>query len=1106
MAKKSDAKSQKSKDKSSAERGDPSGVEQSFQAALRAAASAPESQDAWLHLEELADELQRPDEVAELYRDTLERALPKEVRRELAERAVQFHQEWFGDTQETTTTLLGRIIELDPEASWAFEQLTVMWTAAEQWDELLDLYDRTLATTTEPAKRRQLLDDAVRVAKDFADQPDRAAGYMQQLLEQEPGDDQLAAALERLLDRQGRYRDLVDLWRHRLGELSASRARETRVRMATCWLDRLGDPGRALDELRTLLSESPGHPAACGELERVLEADATSPEARREALALLRRNYLVAERREDVVRVLERAIELVEPDERPALHRECGNRLAILGRDAEAIGHYAALLEGDPLDADARRQLRQLARRSGRHDLRATALLGSAETCDDEEQRMAIVLEAADLRRTELDDPTGAIELYSRVLASEAADDVVALAAAHQLSELLAASGQDEQRLAVLERLAELEPSRAVRRSVLCEAARLAEKLGDADRALANWQPVLDSDERDLEALSAVVTVLERNQRSAELVEALRRRADAPLLPEQRRNDLVRIAEIQRAELDQPEAAIETWLLIRSEFGDDEQTLTALDQLLSGTTRWAELSELLGGAASHDRARIAALLARVADIHRGELGEPERAAAWYAQALGVDERNEAARVGLEALVGEPGCAAAATGSLVVAYRATDDWQRVLDLTEQRLAATEDAAAKARVLAEAAAMHEERGADPAAALEALVRALPLEPANLVVESEVMRLGEATESWHLAAAGLAEAALAVGDVPERSAALHKAAASVHEQKLDDPAAALGAYQAASEHATEDIEALEAVARCASKTGQWEIAARAAVAGVRARDRVEPELLAMLEEHAAQALGYGALADGLKAAVAEATGATEGDGPPPLRARLAQGLEMAIAVWYRDGCDDADAALQAAQRAVTHDERDLEALRMLADLQRPESGPELVATLLRIDEGDERSLDALREAAQLALDHDHEAADVQRIIERLLAKAGRMWTRAESAVGEQQPADAAVWAVEQLVDHYLRTGQSDQAIHVLGDSARLPIDGATALAMRRQAADALSERGERGRAIELYRALLTMAPDEVQTLQKAAGLCEQEDRIAEALALLLRELEHT
>ena len=164
---------------------DSSGLEQSFTAALKAARSAPDSDDAWDHLEELADKLQRPDEVAELYVELLGGKLEADRRDRRSKRAVQFHDEWFGDNPEVMNVLLSKIIAADSGAEWAFERLSVVLTVAERWSDLLGLHDRTLEVTRDPERRKKLLDDAAHVAKDFADDPGRAVDYMQALLELE---------------------------------------------------------------------------------------------------------------------------------------------------------------------------------------------------------------------------------------------------------------------------------------------------------------------------------------------------------------------------------------------------------------------------------------------------------------------------------------------------------------------------------------------------------------------------------------------------------------------------------------------------------------------------------------------------------------------------------------------------------------------------------------------------------------------------------------------------------------------------------------------------------------------------------------------------------
>ena len=135
-------------------------TEQSFAAAMRAAENAPDSDDAWDHLEELAESMQRPEDVAKLYRDLLGRGLSSDVTGHLAARAVNFPEEWLGEEPEVITSLLTDIITRQPDATWAFDRLTVTLTAAEQWDQLLAVYDRTLAVTTDKATRKRLLDDA----------------------------------------------------------------------------------------------------------------------------------------------------------------------------------------------------------------------------------------------------------------------------------------------------------------------------------------------------------------------------------------------------------------------------------------------------------------------------------------------------------------------------------------------------------------------------------------------------------------------------------------------------------------------------------------------------------------------------------------------------------------------------------------------------------------------------------------------------------------------------------------------------------------------------------------------------------------------------------
>ena len=119
----------------------------------------------------------------------------------LAPRAVRFHEEWFGAKADELEEILTRVLTVDPAAEWALRRLSVFYTVKERWNDLLAVYDRSLAGVDDTTQRRELLTEAVRVAKDFVGDTDRTIGYLTDLQRLSPGDTHLAGQLERLLER-----------------------------------------------------------------------------------------------------------------------------------------------------------------------------------------------------------------------------------------------------------------------------------------------------------------------------------------------------------------------------------------------------------------------------------------------------------------------------------------------------------------------------------------------------------------------------------------------------------------------------------------------------------------------------------------------------------------------------------------------------------------------------------------------------------------------------------------------------------------------------------------------------------------------------------------
>lgn len=1057
----------------------------------------PSSTAGWSELERLADELNRPDEVADAYKQVLGRGLAKDVAGAVADRAVKFFQTWFIDTPEALPELLGSIVDRYPDMDWAFERLAVTLTSGARWSELLALYDRTLSQTRDEKRRRKLLDDAANLAKDFANQPDRAVDYLQQLLELDPGNDKLAVSLERLLERRERWPELLSLWRTRIPKLSTEEARSARAKIAAVSLERLKQPEQALNELRELVEESPGHPDACAHLERILALDDAPLQARREALYLLRKTYEIVERGDDVVRVVELALGFVAGDDARALRRELGARLAILERDEEAIGHFAALLRDAPDDTDARRQLRELSRRSGRRDLHARALMDAADAATDEAQKVPLWLSAADVKRT-LDDAEGAIALYRLVLGSNGADPNEATQAAHRLNELLAAQERNDERLDVLEQLSVLERSPSFQRQIRAEAARLAARLGDNDRALANWTTVANSDRNDGEALSAVIELLERMERVPDLVASLEARSNAAGSPAARRADLVHMATLQSEQLGQPEAAIATWFVIRDEFGEDRECLAALDALMSESEQWEELAELLAAAVGRERDDGAHHLDRLAQLYQ-RLGKPEASLPLFEQALELDPKDEDARAGMKALIDLPICAKRAGDALARAYERAEEWPKILEILAPRLGASKDAGERADLYHQAAQLYDSRMDQPAAALQSLARALPLAPYRRDIRAGLLRLGDATGSRAEVAEALRDAAQQLsGDDASAAAELLRVEATLQETKLDDWASAFEARRAICELVPEDVIATQDVARAAARAGRWKEAAVATVEAVRQLGRVEGGLLTALDAAARAIDAWDDLADAMSAALARH--GTE------LPAELAAQLHRRVADWYLGECDDSDKAASAARNAVELAPEDLGTLELLVRLQRLDPGPELAQALLRVDRaGDERSLDALHEAAELAIG-DSDKRRTRTVLERLFRKAANLWLAGESASGTKGAPEAASWALDQLVDNLLASDERERAAREIIGGVSLPFDAKRRAELSLRAAGLLVSIGDRVRAIDAYRTALSAVPDDLPTIRTLATLLEDEEKKTGSVALRERELSLT
>lgn len=1064
--------------------------------AIDAVKREPANDQHWELVEELVDTAQRPSDVRELFRTVLnQNDLKAEVASLIGQRAVRFYESWYGDEQRELAELLHRVFERDNSADWAFERLTVALTVAERWTDLLNAYDQAIARADQTARRMKLLDEAAQVAKDFAAQPDRAIGYMSQLFALDPDNLSLAASLERLLERQGRFRDLIALWGSRIELQPQRQQRDTRLRMASCYVDSLADYRSALIEIEKARRDAPEYKPTLDLLERILGADAAGATDRRIAREHLKEHFSRQQHPHEVVRVLEASLAFVTGDERVAQLRELVDRSLALPDDSRAMQHQAALLLILP-NASERDALRRITERTRDFERYAGFLVQAARSAEPG-LRVEFLMEAARLSEEQLGQLPEAIGLYQEVFAD--ADGETTIAAGRRLVKLLEQTDRERETLDALSRMCELEPVEATRKTMLGKVAQLADKLGDKERARKAWSARVGDDSGDLEALDALVASATRDGDYQALARLLHQRANATKNPQARRADLGRLAKVSDEQLQDPDAAIETWRRVQSLNPDDSEAVTRLTDLLGRTARWAELAEVLSQAAQREVTRFTELQTQLGDAYRTRLEKPEQAVLRYRTALQVDPRHAGAREGQTVLIGHEPSRAVAVGSLAEAYQQTGEWQNTLGLLEPQLASARNDAERAEILVEAARIYESRAQDPERALTCYRRAFALMPDERSTEREIRRLAESLDQWHAVVTAYRDTLCRLDKASPRAAELHHEQGIVLEERLHDREAALTAYVEAARIRVDRADFARSVARLSGRLGQFRVAAEQVVQHAAAEGKCNEALLATLEQVAEQVSGF----DALCIALSEVTTAHATEVP----ASVSRELHARVAILHRDRRRDLHAAESSFLRALRAEPGHAPTLSALADVQRAEPSAELVNTLRSLADADPEQLDVLWEAAEVAADHARDRQKLATTLEALHQRAIALWRRGKKPAGKHDSAAAVAFAVERLVGLHEAEAEHARSLQLLTEAASLPFDAAHKQRfLHRAAALCSGPLSQPARAIELYRDVLTLDPRDESALSALGQLYAQLERLPELIMLRRHELELT
>ncbi len=730
-----------------------------------------------------------------------------ELRRVLLTRRAELLADKLGEVDEAIAVWQAVIDEFGPE-DVALRALERLFERKSSWQELASCLERHIEVTTDGAERLDLFARLGEVRCQRLADPNGALAVYRDALEVDPRHEATRQALLSLLEdaepavRREAARILRPVFeQEENGELllrvlaievefeDDPMERQQLFRMATSVAEtRLENPVRAFEYASRGARESLGS----GELEgwlAHLDRLARAGKLSRELVALMR----------DIVgEILDGAVQL-----------DVTLRIAAMARDdlsdlTLAREYYEKALEIRPDELSALVALERLHEESGDASRLLEILVRRAEVADNEAEQKALLFRQAHLLEDRLGEPARAVEVYERLVDIDF--DPKAISALDRLYRKLE---RFETLIVLLQR--RLDRASDDKADLLALTAQIyADHVGDLPRALDELEQALLLDAAHassvalLEQLLANAKEPEERARAASLLEPVyvsrgehtrvlstqKARLDATSMPEERRDLLLRMAQIEEEQLEDFPAALETMARLFHEDctdGHAREELERLAKVAGAERRLAEIYESELEQITTDDPSSASLAVRAGELFALQ-GEMERSLIHYRRALRVHPDNAQLFAAIDAIL----------------YGLSRHQDRV-ELYRDSLAYRFDAEDRLNALHVVVALQRYQLAQPAEAIASLCEAMEIDDMHPPTLDALMDLYRSEAKWPKLAELLLHRADRADDVTV-AAAFRVTLADLWESELGSPDRAIDQLEEVTRQLPNHPEALQ------------------------------------------------------------------------------------------------------------------------------------------------------------------------------------------------------------------------------------------------------------------------------------------------------------
>jgi tetratricopeptide (TPR) repeat protein len=707
-----------------------------------------------------------------------------------------------------------KVLEVDPTHDGAIVYLREMYEKRRDWEKLIAL-STAEAERMEPGPMRTAkFKEIAQLATDRVKKPDVCVGLWGIVLANDPEDVDALAALAQMHERARDFEQLADVL-ERLAELTFDAGQKVQVltKLGQVVGDRLKDDARAVEAYRTLLALRPDDRRAQEQLKKRLTAL-----ARWDDLELL---YADSGKWDEFIRVLESNESRTEDnEERVAMLMKVAELwMTQKGKPDRAARAYEKILGLDENNLAAAERLIPIYANANNPKGLSSAIEVKLGHVRDPDERLVLLREVAALYEGRLNDKPRAFERFL---------------AAFELAPADPQSQEDAERTAKLAerwddliasyragiQSAETQGDVAMTNGLRLSLGRvLVEEVQQIDEALTEYRAVYETEPDNVVALGALENLYRATERWRELLEVYGKKRELAADPDDRKGILYEIAKLYQEQLDDPEAAIETYNAVLEDDPVDVAALDALDALYSQTEKWGPYVDVLRRRVALDvtEMQLIDLKFRLAKALEEHLDDAPGALENYREILFLSQDHEGSRLALEGMLRHEELSGEAAAILEAIYEVREDWGKLIRALEILVAAEGECERRVALLRKISMTAASQLEDLEAAIDAQARALKEDPSLPDSRIELEGLAEQAQAWEKLIGIFREIAQSVQDsVLARDYWMRLAAIQERLGKVEDAARSYDSVLAIDPADAEALEAMDALYR---STEHWD-----------------------------------------------------------------------------------------------------------------------------------------------------------------------------------------------------------------------------------------------------------------------------------------------